>query len=240
MTLVMAISAPTERMSAAHSPTPAPAFSASASGASEPASLAGRREPDGDDGDDDVEQRADQQRADDRVGQITARVLGLLAGRRDGVEPDVGEEDQRGRVDRAVEAVGRPGREVVAVDRSHADHDEEDEDGDLHEDHERVRARALAYAVNEQRGHRQHEEDGREVGRPAVAGRAGDDQAGRCRTASRAATSGRRPSPRRPRPPRRRTRGSGPRRCPGHELAQRRVAVRVCAPETGIDEASSA
>ena len=39
MTLVMAISAPTERMSAAHSPTPAPAFSASASGASEPASV---------------------------------------------------------------------------------------------------------------------------------------------------------------------------------------------------------
>ena len=66
---MIAISAPSERMSAAHAPTPAPTFSASASGASEPASLAGRRQADGDDRDEDVEQRADQQRADDREGR---------------------------------------------------------------------------------------------------------------------------------------------------------------------------
>ena len=127
MTLVMATSAPKDRTSPAQS-RPAPSLIASLSGASEPASWSEGTRPTATIGHEDVDQGGDEQRAEDADRQVALRVLGLLAGRRDGVEADVGEEDQRGGVDRALRPVGRARREVVAVDRREADDDEEDQD----------------------------------------------------------------------------------------------------------------
>ncbi len=52
-----------------------------------------RHEAGGDDTDDHVDQRADGQTAENSDGQVTLRILCLFGRRRDGVEADVGEED---------------------------------------------------------------------------------------------------------------------------------------------------
>ncbi len=62
-----------------------------------------------DGGDADVEDGADGERDDDADGHVALRVLGFLRGGGDGVEADVGEEDQaRGEADAAY-AEGREG-----------------------------------------------------------------------------------------------------------------------------------
>ena len=114
------------------------------------------------------------ERADDRDRQVAFRALGLLAGRGDGIEADVGEEDQRGSVGDAGEALGREGRVVLRLDRGEAEHDEEREDRELDHDHDRVEARALAHADDEHAGDQQHEEHRGQVDHAALARRDGD------------------------------------------------------------------
>jgi hypothetical protein len=139
--------------------------------------LVGRERADGDDGDEDVEERRDAERGENRDRQVAPGVLRLLTRGRDRVKADVGEEDDRRRRHDAADALllaAVERREVVAVERGHADHDEHQERGDLDEHHHAVGTRALAHAVDEQRHDREHDEDGRQVDRAALAGRAGD------------------------------------------------------------------
>ena len=71
-----------------------------------------RHHPGQHDADDDVDQRADRQAAEDADRQVALRVLRLLRRRRDRVEADVGEEDDRRALVDAGEAVGRERRVV--------------------------------------------------------------------------------------------------------------------------------
>ena len=57
--------------------------------------------------DDDVDDRTDREPAEDADRQVALRVLRFLGGRRDGVEADVGEEDDRRALVNAAEAVRR-------------------------------------------------------------------------------------------------------------------------------------
>ena len=52
-----------------------------------------------------IEDRADDQRTDDSDRHVALRVFGLLSGRRDRVEPDVGEEDEASPPENAAPAV---------------------------------------------------------------------------------------------------------------------------------------
>ena len=77
-----------------------------------------RHEPREDRGDDDVDDRAEDERPDDADGHVAPRVLALLGARRDGVEADVGEEDDgRARPDPG-EAVRRERVPVLRPARS--------------------------------------------------------------------------------------------------------------------------
>ena len=156
---------------------PAPSLSALASGASWPLSWSNGSAPGGDEGDEDVERGGDQQRADDRARQVALGLLDLLAGGRDRVEADVGEEDQRRRGHRPLDALAldEERREVVAVERGDAEHQEQQQHGELEEHHDRVRARGLAHADHQHAGDREHEERRGDVDLAALlAGRVGD------------------------------------------------------------------
>ena len=160
-------------MSAPHA-SPAPSESAVASGESSPGELIGGQRADRGHGHQDVEDRGDHQRADDRNRQVALRVVGLLASRRDRVEADVGEEDQRRRGLDAAKAIRGEVGEMVSVERRGGHDDEEHQDRQLGDDHHRVRARRLAHSGDQQRGHREHEQEGGHVHVSAVAGRQGD------------------------------------------------------------------
>ena len=114
-TLVMAISAPRASTPPAQA-MPAPSRSPAASGGVAASQRVDRSYADGCDGHDDVEHRRDQQRADDRDGQVTTGVLGLLRPGRDGVEADICEEDHPGCSCDAGGSIGRERDEVPAVE----------------------------------------------------------------------------------------------------------------------------
>ena len=89
----------------------------------------------------DVEDRADRERPDHADGHVLLRVPALLGGGRDGVESDVGEEDERRAGPDARQAVGRERVPVGRLDVDRADDDEEDEDDELQDDHPGVERR---------------------------------------------------------------------------------------------------
>ena len=126
------------------------------------------------DRDEDVEDRGDDERAEDRDRQVALRLLGLLARRGYRVEADVGEEDQRRGARDAREALGHERAEVVRVERREGEHEEEDQHADLIRTIT-VLARALSRTpAMSTPGDGEDEERGREVHRPALAGRLGD------------------------------------------------------------------
>ena len=65
----------------------------------------------------DIEHRAEQQRDEDADGHVALRIAGLFGVRRDRVEADVGEEDDRRPEHDARQAVGHEGRAGGVVDR---------------------------------------------------------------------------------------------------------------------------
>ena len=138
-----------------------------------------RHDPGEDGGHRDVEDRADDERGDDADRQVAAGVLGLLRRGRDGVEADVGEEDDRPRGHDPGPAVGRERRPVLGLHELEAGEQEEEHGGQLDRDHGRVEARALADADHQQGGDRQHDQHRGEVDHRAGHGARGRAHPGR-------------------------------------------------------------
>ena len=134
-----------------------------------------RLSPDGAGGaerDQQIEDRADGQRADQADGHVTLRILGFLGRRRNGVEPDIGEEDRGRGADDAharilpEQAVGCEGRQVGRLDDGQGDDDEDRQGDDLDRDQKRVDAGRLRRADHQQAGHQQGHDDGGNVDDP--------------------------------------------------------------------------
>src|SRR6202040_1015218 len=92
----------------------------------------------------DVEHRTDRQRSENSYGHVSLRILGLLRRRRNGVEPDVGEEDNRRAANDAAPAVttvpfsrGNERMPIGGVHVHEAESDHEKYDRDL-EDYDEV------------------------------------------------------------------------------------------------------
>ena len=138
-TAVVAITAPKATM-------PAAQFIPSSEKASSerlrrPADLVERNHPGEHERGRDVEDRADGQRPDHADRHVLLRVAALLGGGRDGVEADVGEEDEGRAGPDPGPAVGREGVPVGGLDVEGADDDEEDEDDELDGHHHGVEPR---------------------------------------------------------------------------------------------------
>ena len=109
------------------------------------------------DGDGDIEHGADDQRGDDADGQVALRIAAFFGGGGDGVEADVGEEDDGAAGEHARPAVGHEGMPVAGMDEADGGEDE-DEDGDeLDADHHVVGRGRLADAADQ--------DDGEDAGR---------------------------------------------------------------------------
>ena len=122
----------------------------------------------------DVEDRADDQAAHDADRHVPLRVLRFLRRGRNGIEPDVGEEDDPGGLHHAAPAelpeaarvLGDERLPVGAVDGPHAEPDEQHDDCDLDRDHDRIEACGLVDADIAQRRdggdhkHRRQVQDG--------------------------------------------------------------------------------
>ena len=123
------------------------------------------------------------------IGRSRPGLLDLLARGRDRVEADVGEEDHRRAVTTPSKPSGLNGVRLPESKPVKARTMKRITIATLTIDHHRVGAGALAHADDQQRGDREHEEDGRQVERAAVlAGRVGERRrAARGRTACRAA-----------------------------------------------------
>ena len=172
-------------------------------------------------GDQDVNHGRDDQRPDDAARKVTTRIACLLGRRGDGVEADVGEEDDRRPGPDAVPPVGQERLPVGGLHVVEAHDDEERQHDQLDQHHRRVEARGLLHADHQHPGEKQH--DGRcgrlvMIGTPRDVGRRGHDL-GRRQPGSQiggAATGGSRCRPRaafrRSSP----TRKWRPRRCPPH------------------------
>ncbi len=88
-------------------------------------------DPRQDEGHRDIEDDDDAQAEHEPEGDVLLRVLGLLGRRGDGVEADVGEEDDGRAGHDALPAEGHHGLEVGQADVAGAEEDEEEDDGDL-------------------------------------------------------------------------------------------------------------
>ena len=105
-----------------------------------------------------VEERAGDERGEDADGQIALRMLALLGRGRDGVEPNVGEEDDGAAGKDARPAVGHEGMPVVRLDEAGRGEDEDEDGGDLDEDEDVVGAGRLANAAHEDDGENHHDQ----------------------------------------------------------------------------------
>ncbi len=97
-----------------------------------------RDHPAEDEGRRDVENGADRQRSEDAARHVASGVLALLRRRRDRVEPDIGEEHERGTHPDAREASREKRRPVRRLHEEGADGDEEEERRNFQDDDEVV------------------------------------------------------------------------------------------------------
>ena len=116
-----------------------------------------------------VDDRAHDERPQDAPRHVALRVARLLGRGRDGVEADVGEEDERRALVDAAPAVRREGRPVarVEVERTHAHEDREH--GQLQHHHGVVEPRARADPDHEHPGDERDHHDPRQVDRDRLA-----------------------------------------------------------------------
>ena len=119
-------------------------------------------------GDDDVEGRADDERADDADRQVMRGILALFGARRDGVEADVGKEDDGGAAEDARDAERHEGLPVHRVDVRDGQQQEDGDGRELDADEDAVELRALLRAADQQDGEQERDEDGGDVDDAAV------------------------------------------------------------------------
>ena len=113
--------------------------------------------------DDNIENRADHEACDDADRQIACRIPRLFGGRRDGVESDVREEDEGGSAEHSGPTEGeeaartgeRARRKVIVggIDVTETDRDEEEYDGNLNCDDDRVDGTRFLRSAHEQCGY---------------------------------------------------------------------------------------
>ncbi len=93
-----------------------------------------------DDGHSTVKKRAGDESGKDADGKITLRAIALLGGGGDGVEPNIGEEDDGAAGKNAGESIGHEGMPVVRLDEAGRGKDEDKDGGDFNEDEDVVGA----------------------------------------------------------------------------------------------------
>ncbi len=116
-----------------------------------------------------IEDRADDEGRNDADGHVALRILALLTGCGDGVEADVGEEDDGAASEYAGEAVRHKGVVVAGVDEPDAEEHKGKDGGNFDQHHEVVGARGLADTDDEHDRDEEDDEEGRDIeaGMPA-------------------------------------------------------------------------
>ena len=96
-------------------------------------------------------------------GQVALRVPALLGSGGDGVEADIGEEDDGAAREDARPTVGHEGMPVVGLDEAGAGNDEDQDGGNLDQHHDVVGAGRLADAAHQDHGENHDDEKGGNV-----------------------------------------------------------------------------
>ena len=123
-----------------------------------------------DDGDPAVKDGAGHQRGQDADGHVALRIPALFGRGRNGVEADIGEENDGAAGEDAGPAIGHEGMPVVRLDEAGCGDDEDEDGGDLDEDHDVVGARRLADAAHQDHRQDHHDEERREFEAEVPAG----------------------------------------------------------------------
>jgi len=117
-----------------------------------------------------VEDGTSDEGGEDAEGQVTLRVFALLGGGGDGIEADVGEEDDGAASEDAGPAIGHEGVPVVGLDEAGSGKDEDQNGGHLDEDHDVVGACRFADAADQDHGENHDDEEGGDVEAEVPAG----------------------------------------------------------------------
>ena len=115
------------------------------------------------DGDPDVENRADDQRTDDADGKITLRIFGFLRRGRDGIEADVSEKDDGAAGDDSGEARGSERLPVGGMDEHAADDQKREDRADLHGHDHVIGFGGFSDSTHEQYGQEENDEERRNI-----------------------------------------------------------------------------
>jgi len=118
----------------------------------------------------DVQDGADDERGDDADGDVALGVLALFGGGGDGVETDVGEEDDGASGEDSGDAVGDEGVVVAGMDEGEAEEDEGEDGGDFDHHHDVVGAGGLADPDDEDGGEDTDDEEGGNIEAAVPAG----------------------------------------------------------------------
>ena len=116
-----------------------------------------------DDGDSAVEDGAGNKGGENTDGHVALGILALLGRSGDGIEADVGEEDDGTAREDACPSVGHEGMPVVGLDEAGSGKDEDEDGGDFDEDHDVVGACRLADAADQDHGEDHDNEEGGNV-----------------------------------------------------------------------------
>jgi hypothetical protein len=122
------------------------------------------------DGDGDVEHGADDQRGDDADGKIALGIAALFGGSGDGIEADVGEEDDGAAGEHARPAVGHEGMPVAGMDEADGGEDEDEDGNELESHHHVVGGGRLADAAHQNHRDEHDDEEGGNVEAEVPAG----------------------------------------------------------------------
>jgi hypothetical protein len=118
----------------------------------------------------DVEQRTNDERGDDADRNVALRILALFGGGRNGVEADVGEENDRSAGENSGPAIGRERMPVRRVDVVRRETDEDKDRDDFHQHHDVVGLGGFANAAHENHGEEHHDDEGGPVETKVPAG----------------------------------------------------------------------
>ncbi len=122
-------------------------------------------------GDKKIEDRADEQAADQSNGHIALGVAGFLGRGRDRIETDIGEEDRGRRTDHAdrAPAIGKERLKIRAIRHRQCQGDEEGQRRNLDGHEDRIHPRTFGCADDEKTGHQRGDENRRQIDDAALA-----------------------------------------------------------------------